>query len=157
MKLRLLLILLVLCAIFIFPQKVRAAEEGTLYILDFDREGQPFWQTKPVDLPLEESMEEQAQALFEALLADPDLGFMPENVQVLGTFYAEGHLFVNLSQAITQYGGGYTEKCLTAQLANTGFSLSGVESVTLLVEGQLTYLPEGTLPVFSHAVKYPVQ
>ena len=98
----------------------------------------------------EDTKEELAFALFTYFFETVTYA-MPEGVRVLDVTLDNGHLILNVSEDIMQYGGNTNEHALIAQMIRAALSLIGVEKLTLLIEGELRYLPEGRI-IESHAI-----
>ena len=85
---------------------------------------------------------EKIFALFENYFASENIS-APKNVSVLGIKIDGGHLILNVSAEILNYGGNANERELIKELLDTAASVEGVTAFTLLVSGELVTLPEG--------------
>ncbi len=70
--------------------------------------------------------------------------FVPKGTKLLSIKKEEDNLLVNFSEEIKNYGGSSWEQDLIKQLVLTGLQVDGVENVTLLINGKLDTLAEGT-------------
>jgi germination protein M len=71
---------------------------------------------------------------------------IPPETQVLDVRQEGPEVIVNLSKEVEGYGGGIdSEQALVNSIVLTATQFSGVEKVSLLVEGETGVLPEGTV------------
>ena len=70
---------------------------------------------------------------------------MPEGVKIIGIYINESNLILNISGDINLYGGNAFEQELVARLLDAASKIPGIETLTILTEGQLIPLPEGRL------------
>ena len=90
----------------------------------------------------------QAEELFEDLLGNNfnvEESIIPKEVKIMDIRVENSSLYLNISKDIKNYGGTLTEQWIVYQILDTGFAISGVENITVLIEGQEDYLPEGTI------------
>jgi len=71
--------------------------------------------------------------------------FMPQDVTVLGADFnpANGHLTLDLSKEVLNYGGTYFEYKFIKLMRKNAAALPDVLYLTVLIEGILQPLPEG--------------
>ncbi len=146
MSIKIKAILLIIIIIFLFPQKVKA-EKGYVSYINFDENGNEIWATNELDLENNLSKEEISTKIFENLLNDKNEMFIPEGTKLLTLVINDGHLVLNVSDEIKNYGGCYYELCLKKQIIKTALSIPNINKVTLLIENSVEYLPEGSFIV----------
>lgn len=81
--------------------------------------------------------------IFEAFFNDEKIICIPKNTDLINTKIVSDHLFINVTKDILNYSGSYYENILLSQIAKTALSIDGINYVTILVEGELVYFPEG--------------
>ncbi len=148
MKLKLKLLLFVIALILIFPQKVKAANSNyVIYYYKYDSQGDAYWVSQPFLPPSKKlSHERIIYLMLKEFFESESYNITCEGTKLLGIAFEDGHLTINVSKEIADYGGGtYYENCLRNQIIKTGTSIEGVDKVSLLIEGKLNYLPEGTI------------
>ncbi|NLM13674.1 MAG: GerMN domain-containing protein [Epulopiscium sp.] len=98
-------------------------------------------------LPEPPVKEKKVEELFGVLLGDTSRedNLIPEGTKCINYSLEDGHLTLNFSKEIKNYGGTATEQWIVYQILSTGFSIPEVESITVLIEGRKDYLPEGTI------------
>jgi spore germination protein GerM len=75
-----------------------------------------------------------------------EISFVPKGTKLKNVKLYDGHLDVDVSEHIKAYGGGTAwEQALMEGLLLTAFVIDDVTDVTLYIEGQVEYLPEGTM------------
>ncbi len=140
---RLKLAVVVIILIFIFPQKVKAAEAGL--VIKFKTEnGIIKTEYEEIKILGNFTPNERAYLIFCNLFL-PENEFVPEGTRLLSTMIICDTLYVNVSSEIKNYGGIYYEKHLMAQIVRTGLEINGVDKVTLLIDGEISLLNEGSL------------
>ncbi len=144
MKLKIFIIAVTLFLIFAFPEKVKA-DTGNIFYLTFNEYDEENFSV--VNINFEDNLNEaqKAELIFTEMLNNEKVTFVPENTKLLSTYFKNGHLILNLSPEIMNYGGNYYEECLIKQFTKTALDIPGVNALTLLIDGKLTYLPEGTI------------
>ena len=87
----------------------------------------------------------QAWVIFSEIFRYDGFDFVPQNVCLLWAHYCKLNelLTINVSSDVMNYGGTYFEYRFTQKLIKNALSIEGVSYFTLLVEGELTHLPEG--------------
>ena len=99
----------------------------------------------PFEFIGEYSASEKATVLFSNLFSDT-YSFVPEGTRLLFASMHQDELILNVNKEMISYGGGSSyENRLQAQIILTALDIPNVNKVTLLVEGYLEYLPEGSL------------
>ena len=142
MGLKLKLLAIIILLIFVFPLRARAYEREL--IAHFETRG-GITQLVYDDLYFkgEFSVRERAWVIFYNLLCMGRSKFVPHGVELLGVSLIQNELIINVSSHIKNYGGLYNEKHLRALIVLTGLELSGVDAVTMLIDGEPGVLPEG--------------
>lgn len=95
-----------------------------------------------------EENKEEVEELFKLLFGDTfkeEANLVPEGTEIIDFQFKDGAFILNLSKEIKNYGGTLTEWWIVDRILFVGFSIPNVESITLLIEGQRDYLPEGTM------------
>lgn len=91
---------------------------------------------------------QEVEELFEVLFGDTskeEENLIPEGTRLIDFKFENGSLTLNFSEEIKNYGGTLKEQWIVYKILSTGFSIEGVQSITVLIEGQKDYLPEGTM------------
>ena len=123
---RIAIVLLLLSLIFAFPQTIRAKE---------------------VDISARLSVEVKAMQIFSEIFDNShERNYIPHSVRVLDTFFHKeyAHLVLNLSPEVLNYGGTHFEWHFVQILLMNAANMEEVGYFTVLIDGQLQYLPEGT-------------
>ena len=147
-KSRLKIIAVIACVFFAFPQKVKATEIETIYYVTHDEEtGEEVEQREEFEFYGQFSAEEKALVLFSNLFGNTEkYQIATENVKILNIAMVENCLHLNVSEDIRSYGGGNAyERLLRRKIVKTAIHIKNVDSITLLIDGVSTHLPEGTL------------
>lgn len=140
---KILLILLPSVLLFLFPQRVSAQPEVlTLhYLVD-----ETTFESVDYYLYGEFTPQNKAEIIYRNLFSPRDgkRVCIPEGTEVLSVDIYGGMLLLDVSADILNYGGGSAyELALVRQIMVNAAEIEGVESVTLLIDGERTYLPEG--------------
>jgi hypothetical protein len=84
--------------------------------------------------------------LMRAFFAERGAFFIPEGVNVYGAELEGETLYINVSPEILYFRGSYAETRMAAQIIKTALEPGGgAKRVTLLIDGELRPLAEGTL------------
>ena len=149
---KILLALLFLLLIFIFPQSVGAGDLGIVRVFYYEIEycGESLLSYYQITVPAWFCVEVRAIIVFNEIFDNfnPDkMVFVPPGVRILGVAFDDvrGHLTLNLSDDILNYGGTYFEDRLVSKLLANAAGLEGVRYLTVLIEGQQRYFPEGSM------------
>lgn len=141
---KILLILLPSALLFLFPQRVNAQPEVlTLHYLT----GDSTYETEDFYLYGELTAQNKAEIIYSNLFSPYNSKriCIPEGTRLLAVDILDGMLLLDVSADILQYGGGSAyEQGLVSQIMLNASEIEGVETVTLLIEGERVYLPEGT-------------
>jgi len=132
---------LLLCVLFLFPQRVYCAETITISFIEFDEEGNNSFSQKEAPPGLHNHLFAQVNTALEALfsLDLTNIYPYPEGVKITGLHYLRGHLSVALSDEIAAFGGGsMLERIYLGQILKTLLHLEGVEVVSIIAN-----TPEG--------------
>jgi spore germination protein GerM len=91
--------------------------------------------------------EKKVEELFAELLGDTSKEdkIIPEGTKLLSYSLEDHHLILDFSEEIKNYGGTLREQWIVSQILSTGFSMPEVNYITVLIEGQKDYFPEGTI------------
>ncbi len=122
----------------------RREPEYKMYYYTFDSDGRLHLADKSVKV-VADGLSDAAFAVFERFFADEDISFKPDGVRVIGTDVRDGHLTLNVSSDINQYGGAYYEVALKSQIIRTALNIDGVDAITLLIDGGVRTLAEGSV------------
>lgn len=144
-------IIFILALIFIFPQSIDFPdfEEMHIYHYKFCEEGEATLIPHRFFVPSWLSVEGRAWVVFSQIFNNSleKMHFMPNNVEILDVFFQHktANLILNLSAEILKYGGTYFEYRLIEMLLANASQIPKVDYLTILIEGHLRPLPEGTL------------
>ncbi len=72
-----------------------------------------------------------------------DAPCVPEGTKLLDVYNSNGNIYLNFNSNIRNHGGNYYESVLLHQLFLNTFSVDGVNTVTIIIDGMWTELPEG--------------
>lgn len=148
MSLRFKLIIAFITFILVFPTRVNADELYSIYYFKDDRLAYDNLLKDNYIFCGNFNTEEKAFILLESLFdnVNVNINYIPEGTKVLNVYFDKGNLIVNLSKEIKSYGGGSTyEVGLIKQILYTLFELNEVFNITIFIDGQLDYFPEGSL------------
>ncbi len=137
------LAVIVTLIIFLFPQKVRAAQEVNLYYYTVDR-SEDIIKAEKIDFDRDMPGSEQAYAVFTKLFTYPYNAYIPDNTKLISVVLNDRVLILNVSEDILKYGGSYNETRIKELILKNAFVLDEVDKVTLLVNGEYVPLPEGS-------------
>jgi len=143
--------LLLISLIFIFPQGIGAQETDNLQIFFYqiDDDGEEVLAYYLITIPAWLSTEHRALVIFSEIFDNfnPDkMIYAPPNVRILDIFFhaSNSHLILNLSADILNFGGTHFEYRLIHKLLINAAGIKEVDSLTILIDGQRQYFPEGT-------------
>ena len=167
---KLIAVLCVVILLCIFCEKVYAFEPETLYVyyyrfgyqdqiqeqdytLDMDKVSQSddgdasfaYWTCR---LYSAFTPGQKAYILFESLFRNGDsMGWpiLPRNVRVLEAVIVDETLILNVSEEVLNYGGTAYERAFAAELAMNALTFPQVKRLTLLIQGEKSSLPEGSM------------
>ena len=149
---KILFAILIVLLIFIFPQNIGAQELDKLQIFyyEIDGDGEEMLAYYHIIIPAWLSVENRALIIFSEIFDNHNpskMIYAPPNVQILGiSFHAtDSHLILNLSPDILNYGGTHFEYKLIHKLLANAANITNVNYLTILIDGQRQYFPEGTL------------
>lgn len=95
-------------------------------------------------LPIENKADTlNTDKIFEKFFNDEKIICIPKNTKLINTKIVFDHLFINVTNDILDYSGSYYENILISQITKTAISIDGINYVTILIDGKLTYFPEG--------------
>ena len=148
---RFLAAILLLLLVFAFPQIVFGGEVEHIEVFHHEicADGEVHLVSYKITIPTWLTVENRALVVFSEVFnnAQPDkMIFAPQGVEVRDVlfFWECGHLLINLSADIMLYGGTYFEYRLVEKLLANAAAMPHVAYFTVLIEGQIGYLPEGT-------------
>ena len=148
---RILVALLLLALIFAFPQGVGAAESDklTIFFYEIGDDGEDVISSYIIAIPPHLSVEARAMLIFSEIFdnANSDkMIYAPRDVRILDVFFHReyAHLVLNLSSEVMNYGGTHFEWQFVRKLIANAASIREVGYLSVLVDGQRRYLPEGT-------------
>ena len=152
--------LILLLLLFIFPQRVGAQELDRLQIFfyEINEEGQETLIYYHITIPARLSVEQRALIIFSEIFDNhnPDkMLFAPPDVRILDVLFLPGssHLFLNLSPDILNFGGTHFEYKLIHKLLTNAAGIDSVSYLTILINGQNQYFPEGSL-ILNNSLHY---
>lgn len=140
-------VVIILC---VFAQKVDASDDfQTINIYYYDLSAdKDIFVGEPIDVYGSFTDEQIAFMIFSNLFEPSGkdaLPFISEGTKLLSVKIYKEHLIIDVSRQITDYGGGTAfEQALVNTLVQNARQLSGISTVSLLIEGKPEYLPEGT-------------
>lgn len=150
--LKIIIVLLFLLLLFIFPQNVSAQplDRMWIYYHEICEDGGIQLQSYAITVPSWLDVQSRAFVVFSQIfdnVNEDKMLFVPGGVKILDVFFDVGqaHLTVNLSADISAYGGTFFESKLVEKIFANVRGIGDVEFLTILIEGELRYLPEGTL------------
>ncbi|MBC7958899.1 MAG: GerMN domain-containing protein [Vallitaleaceae bacterium] len=84
--------------------------------------------------------------LIDALTAEVAVkeSLIPSGTHLNRALVLDGHLLLDFSQQLLNYGGTSWEEALVDELLSTAFSVDGVQWVTIRIDGECQNLVEGT-------------
>ena len=153
LKYKILAIFLALTIIFSVPMNVNAdLATLNLYYYKIQADNTPVFEQKFIIIPARLPTQCRAEIIF--YLVFNDTIFMPPNVRLISAKFSpeNGLLVINVSREIKAYGGNFFENMLVERILQNARALPEVKFLTLLIEGQLQALPEGSL-IYQVSVK----
>jgi len=74
------------------------------------------------------------------------INYMPEGSKIISLSLENGELIINVNENVKNYGGGANfEIKFIEQILFNVFQFEDIENVTLLINGKVDYLPEGSV------------
>lgn len=147
---KIILALLLLLLIFIFPQSIGAQDLDKLQIFYYivDDDGEDILNYYHISIPAWLCTQNRALIVFTEIFDNfnPDkMIYVPPGVRILNIIFCEytAHLTINLSTEILNYGGTHFEYRLVNKLLKNTVSIHGVSYLTILIDSQHQYFPEG--------------
>lgn len=145
------LIMLVIMLGFVFSSQtqVLAYEEDIWEVnfLAFDDQGESYWVVEKINFEFDMSKEEKAGRIFEVLFhgkSEPNFYNLPIGTKVHSTKFEDDLLIINVSGDILLYNyGSYYEVLIKDKIVKNALNISGVNRVTLLIDGEVAYLKKG--------------
>ncbi len=98
------------------------------------------------DIPVlfqNESVGEKVKYILDYFLEIENVICVPNETKLLDVYDSNGNIYLNFNSKILEYGGNYYETLLLEQLFRNVLSVEGVKTVTIIVNGRRTVLPEG--------------
>ncbi len=144
MNIKNIILIAVVIYIFIFPDKAKAEEITVYYLKDDDVYNDMLKQTFEV-----ENTNNSAKKIFitlDKLFNIHNVNYVPQNTKILNIEKIGKNIYINVSGEILSYGGGSTyEVGLVRQLLYNIFQFKEVDIVSIFIDNEKKYLPEGTL------------
>lgn len=152
-KKRLTVALTVITLLVVFAQRIEAAETSgnyrtiNIYYYDLSKDENTFT-SFPIDVYGSFTNEQTAYFIYANLFEHYNtdrLPFISEGVKLLSVKINNGHLIINISHEIADYGGGTSfERSLVNTIVKNAYQIDGVTKISILIEGNAYGLPEGT-------------
>lgn len=148
MSLKIKLIILLILILMIFPMKVDAEDIYSVYYFESDNFGNEYLKSDKYYFNENISVEEKSIILLENLFNNNkiDIRYVPHGTKILDVIFFDGELIININNNIKSYGGGSNyEICMIKQILYTIFEIEDIKKITLLIDGNLDFFPEGSL------------
>gem|GEM_PF-5747663 len=147
-KFKYLAIIVLLISVFVFPIGANA-DLVALRLYYYPPESDAPLQYISIIVPKNLKIENRAKVIFSLVFDDFEpsrMNYTPANVEILSIGYlaAYSHLVIDVSPQIRDFGGGHFEYRLVARLLQNARGL-GVRQFTMLIDGEVLHLPEGSL------------
>lgn len=142
---KIVIILIVSCML---SMEICAAEKGYIGSWLLDKDYSVKYIMEEISFISDFSEEEKATIIFDNFFnrCDNNMNFIPKGTKLIDIILKDGHLKIYVSPEIKLYGGGTAwETSLVKGILNTGFSLNGVNDITLYIDGKIDFLPEGIM------------
>lgn len=143
MKIRHFISFAVAVGIFLFPNKVRS--EKVCFFSDSNFNDMTY---KEYSFYGDFAAAEKEFVLLSNLFDNDNdmIQCIPKGIELIYTETINDELIFNVSKEIKSFGGGCAyEICLIKQILHTVFQVDEINKVTMLIEGDLNYLPEGSI------------
>lgn len=151
----------VIFLLVIFAERIEAGETRkdfqtiNIYYYDLSK-GEDVFVSEPIDVYGGFSSEHIAYMIYGNLFehyGTDRFPFISEGTKLLSAKINNGHLMINASGQIADYGGGTAfEQALVNTILKNAEQIEGVTKISLLIEGKLEVLPEGT-DIFERLIK----
>lgn len=147
MSLKFKLIIMLIFLILIFPMRVNADEINMIYYFENDITGNDYLKTQEYTFCGNINTEERVFILISNLFDNNyiDINYVPYGTMLLSVNLYDDELVVNVNENIKNYGGSTYEVGLIKQILYTIFQFDDIKTVTLLINGKLDYLGEGSI------------
>lgn len=147
MSLKFKLIIMLILLILIFPMRVNADEINMIYYFENDITGNDYLKTQEYTFCGNINTEERVFILISNLFDNNyiDINYVPYGTMLLSVNLYDDELVVNVNENIKNYGGSTYEVGLIKQILYTIFQFDDIKTVTLLINGKLDYLGEGSI------------
>lgn len=136
------IIIFILILLLCFPPKVYANQLHTIFYYDIKNSRTKLMQEE-INFHGDFSRQQITFIIFDNLINSKRM-FIPKNSRLISIQIKDKNLILNLSNEIKNYGGSYYEQHLLNQIKLTAQNLQ-FDSLTILIDGQKQYLPEGTI------------
>lgn len=146
MNFKYILFFILIAFIFIFPAKVSADDKyGVYYYLSDDVYGEMGYDEYV--FCGEFTFAEKVFAVIDNLFDNKHktINFIPTGIRLISVKCSDGYVVIDVSGDILSYGGGSTmEIGLVRQILYNAFQFDDTEYLTVLIDGKIQCLPEGT-------------
>ena len=138
-------ILIVLLFLMIIPRNVQAEEFGKVYFYYIDNTDECLEKYYEYDLSNFKTIEEKSYFVLNKLFDNNmnDITFVPNEAKIIWTEVENGQCIINISKEVFFTGGRYSEDKFVNQLLKTVWSLNGINSIIIYVEGVKSNLSGG--------------
>jgi spore germination protein GerM len=127
-----------------FPQRV-FAKTNRVHFINYEQYTlEEIWTTKYFKSYAYKE-EERIKAIINYFFKNESNLYTPAGVRVISVSLKEELLILDVTPNINNYGGTFFELALKKQLLKTSLDIDGVKKVTLLINGELKPLAEGTI------------
>ena len=139
------LILISIIFTMFFYKNVNANQNYNYYYFKQDNINNEILNFKQLTFIGDFSIKEYIHILLSNLFFDKDASYIPSKIKILNIFFNDGNLTINFSKNSFNYGGTYYELMFLKQIFLTCFQFKEVESITILIDGELKDLTEGSI------------
>lgn len=138
-------ILIVLLFLMIVPRNVQAEEFGRAYFYYIDNTDECLEKYYEYDLSDFETIDEKSYFILNKLFENNmnDITYVPNDTEIISTKVENGLCIININKEGFFTGGRYSEDKFINQLLKTVWSLNGINSIIIYVEGVESNLSGG--------------
>lgn len=135
--------------IFVCPEKSINAEtvynEYSVYAINSENDDMRWIEFTHIyeEIPTNIKEEFIAKKVFESYFNEGHSYYVPKNVEINSLYYENGHLYLNISSEVLNYGGNFHENILKAEITRNALEIENVEKFTLLIDNKVGLLTEG--------------
>ncbi len=130
-------ILIVVLFLMIVPRDVQAEEFGRVYFYYIDNTSECVEKYYEYNMNDFKSIDEKSYFLLKELFdnSNNDITYVPDETNIIWTRVENGLCIINISEEGFFSGGRYSEDKFINQLLKTVWSLNGIDSIIIYIEG----------------------